>query len=338
MLNKLLPKGSRTRQKLQAWYFNTHVPKAVTQNFIQLSDEKINHLKESLARNIYASAKAPDSPEVQQDSEELALRFQNHRVQIIPWLQSVRPLKGLRILEIGCGNGTSTVALAEQGAVVTAIDLEQGLLNDARERCATFGVSAVFHLMNATDVSTLLANEQYDMILFYAVLEHMTYAERLTAIRQTYGMLLPGGLWCVIGTPNRLHFYDSHTAMLPFFYWLPDELAMKYASFSSRPEFADRFGSNEEFTPEKELEFARWGRGVSYHEFELALGSLKKLNIVSSLAAYLKNRGIMYRIIKNRSVNGRFSSFLRKQYPTVHEGFFDPFLDIIIRKPPDFKE
>lgn len=36
----------------------------------------------------------------------------------------------------------------------------------------------------------------------------------------------------------------------------------------------------------KKLEFARWGRGMSYHELELALGSLTDLNIISDLVGF----------------------------------------------------
>lgn len=254
----------------------------------------------------------------------LATRFSNHRSQVIPWLNSVKPLKGLRILEIGCGNGTSTVALAEQGAIVTAIDIEEGLLRDAQERCRIYDVKASFHLLNATEVATSLAGEEFDMIIFFAVLEHMTYDERQAAILQTYNMLAPGGLWSVIGTPNRLHYFDSHTAMLPFYFWLPDELAIRYASFSARPVFADWFGPANVPTDEQKLEFARWGRGMSYHELELALGPLQDLKIVSSLAAYLKNRDLVYRTIHKFTNNGRYSAFFGRPIPKSMLVFLTP--------------
>ena len=34
-------------------------------------------------------------------------------------------------------------------------------------------------------------------------------------------MLAPGGLWAVVETPNRLHYFDDHSAKLPFHHWLP---------------------------------------------------------------------------------------------------------------------
>src|SRR6185295_3548288 len=46
-------------------------------------------------------------------------RLRLDRMKVAPWLDATRPLRGCRILEIGCGTGSSTVALAEQGAEVT---------------------------------------------------------------------------------------------------------------------------------------------------------------------------------------------------------------------------
>ena len=51
-------------------------------------------------------------------------------------------------------------------------------------------------------------------MIFFACLEHMTYAERLTAMRATWNGLRAGALWCSIETPNRLWWFDEHTSFL----------------------------------------------------------------------------------------------------------------------------
>ena len=38
------------------------------------------------------------------------------RMEVVPWLDATRSLRGVDILEIGCGTGVSTLALCEQGA------------------------------------------------------------------------------------------------------------------------------------------------------------------------------------------------------------------------------
>jgi 2-polyprenyl-3-methyl-5-hydroxy-6-metoxy-1,4-benzoquinol methylase len=132
------------------------------------------------------------------------------------------PLSGARILEIGCGTGASTVALAEQGAQVTAVDLDGSALEVARVRCDAYGVRATFIEANAVD-----AIQPADMIVFFACLEHMTYEERIESLRKAWEVLPPHGILAVVDTPNRLWYFDGHTALTPFFNWLPHELAME---------------------------------------------------------------------------------------------------------------
>jgi 2-polyprenyl-3-methyl-5-hydroxy-6-metoxy-1,4-benzoquinol methylase len=52
----------------------------------------------------------------------MEFRLQMGRYELIPWLEHTMPLRGKRILEIGCGTGAATVALAEQGANVAALE------------------------------------------------------------------------------------------------------------------------------------------------------------------------------------------------------------------------
>ena len=54
--------------------------------------------------------------------DHLQGRMNRARAQIIPWVSEQVPLAGKRVLEIGCGTGSSTVAFVEQKALVTAYD------------------------------------------------------------------------------------------------------------------------------------------------------------------------------------------------------------------------
>lgn len=258
-------------------------------------------------------------------------RLQGHRKQIIPWLDSVKRLEGLRILEIGCGNGSSTIAFAEQGATVTAIDVDESLLSDAKIRCQLYGLEVKFHLMNAAEVNQVFANEVFDLVIFMASLEHMTLDERLQSMKATYELLPKGGLWCIVGTPNRLHFLDSHTSHIPFFHWLPDELAVKYSQFSSRIEYKQEIMDIDD-EKEKMLQFYRWGRGVSFHEIELALKPLNELKIISNKTIFFRNRNWLYKIGTQFSSNYKYETFLNRLYPNIHRGFFQAYLDMIFEK------
>ena len=113
-----------------------------------------------------------------------------------------------------------------------------------------------FHRANIVDALPKLAGRTFDFVIFYASLEHMTHGERIASIRESWQLLGPDSLWCVIETPNRLWYHDGHTSLLPFFMWLPDELAFEYSRLSPRTSFANEF---REFTEEQQLRFLRQG-------------------------------------------------------------------------------
>lgn len=247
----------------------------------------------------------------------------------MPWLDAVRQLSGASILEIGCGTGCSTVALAEQGAKVTAVDVDANSLTVASERSRAYGLAVHFAQANATEVHQLFAGQKFDYVIFYAALEHMTMEERLSAMKATWQMLPPGGLWCVIDTPNRLWYYDAHTSLLPFHMWLPDELAFEYSRFSPRQNYRELY---REYTDQAKLDFLRRGRGVSFHEFELAMKPLETLKIKSSLNSTNRKNGLLGPVKWRLSNEYRYISLLRRIAPHVHEGFLQSFLNLVIEK------
>jgi 2-polyprenyl-3-methyl-5-hydroxy-6-metoxy-1,4-benzoquinol methylase len=252
----------------------------------------------------------------------LHLRLDNDRRFVIPWINSALGLKGKRVLEIGCGTGSSTVALAEEGANVVAIDIDAAALEVARERCRVHGVTANIIEANA---DKLTAFGPMDAVLYFAALEHMNHPERLRSLADAWSLLPAGGLLVIIETPNRLWFFDAHTSRLPFYHWLPDELAFLYSRFSPKEIFKDSY---REPSADATNHFLRRGRGVSYHEIDLAIAPTQSLDTVSSLNSYFG----WLRRIRTRSRARRYKAFLRQIRPDLHEGWFEPDLDVIIRK------
>lgn len=302
------------------------VPKQLSQLFLPISEHSLKLIETSLNTNFFSDI--PCNPTDLHD--HLIGRLNEFRNVIIPWLNDVRTLNGANILEIGCGTGSSTVALAEQGATVTAIDIVESSIKVAQDRCRAYGLQANFICANATEAHKVLAGQKFDFIIFFAALEHMTNSERIEAMSRTWEMLPPGGYWCIIESPNRLWPYDGHTALLPFYHWLPDDLAFAYSRFSSRENFGERFHS-----PSNDmLPFLRTGRGVSFHEFDLAIGSAAALDVVSCLALYRRSKSFAKRLTWFFSRQRRnCEKMLHEFAPNLHAGFFLQTLDLVIRKP-----
>ena len=247
----------------------------------------------------------------------------------MPWIDSFQSLVGARILEIGCGTGASTLALAERGAAVTAIDIRPDSIQVARDRCNAYGQQATFLTLNASEIGDAFTMAEFDLIVFYAVLEHMTHEERRVAMRASWEMLRPGAFWVIVDTPNRLWYFDSHTALLPFFHWLPDQVALEYAKFSSRENFRELYM---ERTPEKELHFLRRGRGVSYHEFDLFIAPTQELEVSSCLHAHLRSQDPQLAAKWINSDEATYMEFLHRACRALHPAFLEPSLDLALCK------
>jgi 2-polyprenyl-3-methyl-5-hydroxy-6-metoxy-1,4-benzoquinol methylase len=305
------------------------VPVSLATRQRRLSEQGLERLRDSLARNYYQGWRHPENYTADGYRADLHNhllgRIEKDRRLVVPWLNAARPLQGMRILEVGAGTGSSTVALAEQGAHVVGIDIDEGALAVAADRLGAYGVEADLRFMNVIDAARTFASNPPDMIVFFACLEHMTLQERLEALPAMWSLLRSDGLLVIVETPNRLWYTDPHTSRLPYFHWLPDELALLYSRFSPREVFKDRY---REPTPKALEDFARQGRGVSYHELDLTMGPVEGLKVISSLSSFRGWRHEPRRSWRDR----RFARFLRTLRPEIHEGFSEPWLDLVIER------
>jgi len=317
---------AKVKSKFKNQFFP--IPKDLKKNHIYLDKEKMLLIEKSIKENFHVDWRSEKNFTKEAYKEDLQdhiiNRIESDRRRIIPWLNNSMPLKGKKILEIGCGTGSSSMALAEQGAKVIGIDLDEGALKVAEDRQKAYNLDVEFYFLNAVEAHEKFKDEKFDMIIFFATLEHMIHEERLDAMASTWNMLNEGGMWVVLETPNRLWYFDGHTSGLPFFQWLPDDLAFKYSKYSPRNEFS---GIYREYNNETKLHFLRRGRGLSFHEFDLSINESKKLNVISSKIKYEK-----YAWLKASKLEKKFKSFLKLAHKGLHDGFYDKSLDLIIKK------
>jgi 2-polyprenyl-3-methyl-5-hydroxy-6-metoxy-1,4-benzoquinol methylase len=303
------------------------VPAALRKRHVTIDAHGINALARSLAANYHKGWRGRDRMSKEAYRADRAAhmtgRLESDRRIVIPWLNATRPLDGLRVLDVGCGTGSSTVALTEQGAIVTAIDIDADALIVAKERCRIYGKSADLHRCNAIEAAQVLPAPQFDLITLFACVEHMTMPERLASLPALWGLLKPGGMLAIMETPNRLWFHDHHTSDLPFFNWLPDDLAYASAKFSQREDLRSTCAG--ELSAYSTTQFLRLGRGASYHEFDATIGPAK---VISSLSTSYGWRHTLRRTWRER----RYKALIRSVRPELHDGWFEPWLDIIIAK------
>ncbi len=253
------------------------------------------------------------------------------RQRYAPWLAGQLELDGARVLEIGAGTGAGTIPLAERGARVEALDIAGPSLEVTRVRAGLHGLAERIrlHMGNAAEIGERFAGARFDLVLDFAALEHMTYRERIATLRAAWQLLAPGGTLCAIDTPNRLWYFDNHTAFTNFFHWLPDEVAMDYAARTPRGGFNGDFASVDAAAS---LRLARWGRGVSYHDFEIALGSLEGIAVAGEWQ-HRRDADPWFAEWWAGTEAGRYHAFLRGIAPAVPVPWLEEEIAVALRKP-----
>ncbi|HWA89905.1 MAG TPA: methyltransferase domain-containing protein [Rhizomicrobium sp.] len=262
---------------------------------------------------------------------QLCTRISQASDVFVPWLEQHAPLKGLRVLEIGCGSGSSTAGLAQAGARVTGIDIKANALTVARRRMALLGFEAQFIQAEPDWLERVPEGQDfggpYDLVVCYAMLEHLQIRERLNLlglVRQV--MARDGAMLATFETPNRFAPYDWHSTKLAFSEMLPDELAYEYARLRS-PSESHPAHQHDLYSPEARTHIYRRGRGVSWHEFEIVFG-LAAIEVV--LDGYSpRSQQKNYR--GDAAYEAALAELFAKLDPPVPRAFCRPSLELLIR-------
>ena len=107
-------------------------------------------------------------------------------------------LKGLRMLDIGCGGGILSEPLARLGAEMVGADPSEDNITAARAHAGEAGVVVDYRTTTAEDLAA--AKERFDIVLAMEVVEHVTDVNAFVAT--CAAMVKPSGLM-MAATLNR---------------------------------------------------------------------------------------------------------------------------------------
>jgi len=108
-------------------------------------------------------------------------------------------LAGQKVIDVGCGGGLLSEALARRGAEVTGIDLAEASIAVAREHAGASGLAIDYQCV-ATEAMAQRAPKSFDVVCCLEMLEHVPDPEAI--INACTDLLRPGGL-AVFSTLNR---------------------------------------------------------------------------------------------------------------------------------------
>ncbi len=84
-------------------------------------------------------------------------------------LAAVGPLEGRRVLDLGCGAGAASVAIARRGARVIAVESSTARLTQARQAADVAGVKVEFHHSDLADLAFLRADSVELVVAVYSL-------------------------------------------------------------------------------------------------------------------------------------------------------------------------
>jgi 2-polyprenyl-6-hydroxyphenyl methylase/3-demethylubiquinone-9 3-methyltransferase len=109
------------------------------------------------------------------------------------------PLAGLAVLDVGCGGGLLSEAMARRGAVVTGIDLGRTAIEVASLHALDAGMK-VRYLVESAETHALSHAGTYDVVTCLEMLEHVPDPASIIATLAT--LVKPGGHF-FLSTLNR---------------------------------------------------------------------------------------------------------------------------------------
>jgi 2-polyprenyl-6-hydroxyphenyl methylase/3-demethylubiquinone-9 3-methyltransferase len=108
----------------------------------------------------------------------------------LDWIDRCAQLAGKKVLDVGCGGGILTEAMAQRGASVTGIDLSEKALHVARLHLHESGLGVHYERVMAEDFAERHPGA-YDVVTCMELLEHVP--EPASVVAACARLVRPGG-------------------------------------------------------------------------------------------------------------------------------------------------
>ena len=118
----------------------------------------------------------------------------------LEWINSLCPLKGRQVLDVGCGGGVLADAMARSGAQVTGIDLAAKALRVAQLHAMEAQTPNVQYREVSAEAMAAEQPASFDVVTCMEMLEHVP--DPASVVRACSELVKPGG-WVFFSTLNR---------------------------------------------------------------------------------------------------------------------------------------
>lgn len=125
-------------------------------------------------------------------------------------VRAVMPRSGERVLDVACGTGTSSYALARAGATVVALDFSLGMIEEGRRRHPSI------EFIEGDAEKLPFGDDEFDAVTVSFGLRNVEHPK--VALAEMYRVLKPGGrlVVCEFSKPPRALFRTGYAAYMRF--------------------------------------------------------------------------------------------------------------------------
>jgi 2-polyprenyl-6-hydroxyphenyl methylase/3-demethylubiquinone-9 3-methyltransferase len=109
----------------------------------------------------------------------------------LQWIESFAPLRGRRVLDVGCGGGILAESMARQGAQVLGIDLASKPLKVAQLHALESGVQGLDYREASAEALAGEQQDAFDTVTCMEMLEHVP--DPASVVRACVALAKPGG-------------------------------------------------------------------------------------------------------------------------------------------------
>ena len=109
----------------------------------------------------------------------------------LDWIESLVPLKGLRVLDVGCGGGILADSMARKGAAVLGIDLASKALKVAQLHALEVQTDGVQYREISAEALAVEQPSSFDIVTCMEMLEHVP--DPSSVVKACASLVKPGG-------------------------------------------------------------------------------------------------------------------------------------------------
>lgn len=161
--------------------------------------------------NAYFATESSFWNEIYQKKDVYAVIHQERQSIAIKFFEDLSLPLDARVLEIGCGAGLTTVAIAKRGYAVEAVDSVEAMIELTRENASNFGVEKQIHA-SVNDIHGLsFSDNSFDVVIALGV---VPWIDNLNVALQEIFRVLASGGHLIMNVDNR---YRLNHLLDPFY-------------------------------------------------------------------------------------------------------------------------